>query len=57
MLNFEIICSLKAGNVDRFLKSYSREFHTLMDDGIQAFCEILVRLRVIHIYFYCFSGG
>ena len=45
MLNFDIICFLKVGNVDKFLKLYSREFHSLMDDGIQDFCEILVRVR------------
>ena len=27
-----------------FFKSSAREFHSLMDDGIQDFCKILVRL-------------
>ena len=45
MLNFAIICFLKVGNVDIFLKLSSRAFHSLMDDGIQYFCEILVRFR------------
>ena len=40
MLNFEMICF-----VDRFFKLSSREFHSLIDDGIQDFCETLVRLR------------
>ena len=36
-LNFEIICFLKVVNVDTFLKLSSREFHSLMDDGIQMY--------------------
>ena len=43
MLNFDMICFLKVGNVNIFLKLSSREFHSLMDDGIQYFCEILVQ--------------
>ena len=42
MLNFEIICFLKVGNVDIFFKLSSREFNSLMDGGIQDFSEILV---------------
>ena len=45
MLNFDSICSLKVGNVHIFLKLSSREFHSLMDDGIHHFCEILVQFR------------
>ena len=45
MFNFDIICFLKVDNVDIFLKLSSREFHSLMDDEIQDFCEILVRFR------------
>ena len=44
MLNFVMICFLKFGNEDDSFKSSAREFHSLMDDGIQDFCEILVRL-------------
>ena len=37
---------LKVCNVDRFfLKSSSREFHSLMEEGIHDFCEILVILK------------
>ena len=42
MLNFEIICFLKVGKVDRFLQLSSRKFHSLMNDGMQDFCEIQV---------------
>ena len=49
MLSFENICFLKvdcySDNVDISFKLSSREFHSLMTDGIQDFCEILVRLR------------
>ena len=44
MLSFENICFLKVGNVDVSFK-LSREFHSLMADGIHDFCEILVRVR------------
>ena len=44
MLNFVMICFLKVGNEDDSFKSSASEFHSLMDDGIQDFCEILVRL-------------
>ena len=35
----------KSGQCWYILRLSSREFHSLMDDGIQYFCEILVRLR------------
>ena len=44
MLKFAIICFLKVDNEDDSFKSSAREFHSLMGDGIQDFCEILVRL-------------
>ena len=44
MLNFEIICFLNFGNEDESFKSSVRDFHSLIDDGIQDFCDILVRL-------------
>ena len=45
-----MICStlklyvLKVGNEDESFKSSVREFHSVMDDVLQDFCEILVRL-------------
>ena len=56
MLSFENICFLKVGNVDISFKLSSRDFNSLMADGIHDFCEILVRLKV-QICFYCFSMG
>ena len=50
MLNFEIICFLKASNVDIFLKLSTKEIHILNDDGIQDFCKILVPLRSTAIF-------
>ena len=50
MLGFGSICVLKVCNVYIFLKLSSREFHSLMVDGIQDFCEILVRLRDKHMF-------
>ena len=44
MLNFEIICFSKVGYEDNSFKPSVRVFHSLMGDGIQDFCEILVRL-------------
>ena len=44
MLKFAMICFLNVYNEDESFKSSVREFHSLMDDGIQVFCEILVRL-------------
>ena len=45
MLNFVCVCFLKkTGNEDESFKSSAREFLSLMDGGIQDFCEILVRL-------------
>ena len=57
MLNFVIICCFfKAGNVDIFLKLSSREFQSLMDDGVQDFCEILVRFRGTDIFLLILKG-
>ena len=56
MLNFDIICFLKVDNVDIFLKLSSREFHSLMDDGIQDFCKILVRFRGTDILLLFLNG-
>ena len=36
---------LKVCYVDRFFKSSSREFHSLMEEGIHELCEILVLLK------------
>ena len=44
MQKIEMICFLKVNNEDESFKSSGREFHSLMDDGIHDFCEILVRL-------------
>ena len=44
MLKFAMICILIVDNEDESLKSSAREFRSLMDDGIQDFLEILVRL-------------
>ena len=44
LLNLEITCFLKVGKVDKFLKSSSRPFHNLMDEGIHDFCKMLVLL-------------
>ena len=44
MLKFAMICFLKVDNEDESFKSSAREFRSLMDDRIQYFCEILVRL-------------
>ena len=42
LLNFEKICFLMVCNVDKFSKPSSREFQSLMEDGIHDFCEIQV---------------
>ena len=42
MLNFEIICVFFKSNEEESFKSSVREFHSLMDDEIRDFCEILV---------------
>ena len=42
MLNFEVICFFKVCNENESFKSSAREVHSLMDDGLQDFCEILV---------------
>ena len=56
MLNFDILCFIKVGNVDIFLKLSSREFHSLMDDGIQDFFEVLVRFRGTDIFLLFLKG-
>ena len=56
MLSFANICFLKVGNVDISFKLTSREFHSLIADGIHDFCEILVRLRGTDM-FLLFSMG
>ena len=35
---------LKVVKVDKFLKSSSRPFHNLMDEGMHDFCEMVVLL-------------
>ena len=50
------VCFLKMGNIDIFLKLSTREFHSLMDDGIQDFCEILVRFRGTDILLLLLKG-
>ena len=52
MLSFENICFLKVGNVDISFKLSSREFHSLMADGIHDFCEILARLRGTDMFYF-----
>ena len=44
LLNLEITCFLKVVKVDKFLKSSSRPFHNLMDEGMHDFCEMVVLL-------------
>ena len=44
MLKFAMICFLKVDNEDESFKSSARVLHSPMDDEIQDFCEILVRL-------------
>ena len=56
MLNFDSICFLKVENLDIFLKLSSMEFDSLMDDGIQDLCEILVCLRGIDILLLFLKG-
>ena len=41
---------LKVCKVDGFFKSSSREFHSLMEEGIHDFCEILVLLMGTDIF-------
>ena len=41
----------KVGDVDIILKLSPRELHSQRDEGIQDFCEILVRFKV-HIYIF-----
>ena len=56
LFKLEVICFLKVCNVDRFFKSSSREFQSLMEEGIHDFCEILVLLKGTDI-FLLFSEG
>ena len=51
LLNLEVVC-----NVDRFFKSSSREFHSLMEEGIHDFCEILVLLKGSDIFLLFLRG-
>ena len=44
LLNLEITCFMKVVKAIRFLKSSSRPFHNLIDEGIHGFCEMLVLL-------------
>ena len=41
---------LKVCNVNRFFKSSSKEFHSLMEEAIHDFCEILVLLKDTDIF-------
>ena len=56
MQSFENLCFSKVGNVDIFFKLPSREFHSLMADGIQDFCKILVCLRGTDMFLLFFNG-
>ena len=56
MLSFENICVIKVGNVDIYFKLLSIKFHSLMADGIQDFCEILVRLRGTDMFLLFLNG-
>ena len=47
---------LKVCNVDRFFKSSSREFQSLMEEGIHDFCEILVLLKGTDIFILFLRG-
>ena len=47
---------LKVCSVDRFFKSSPREFHSLMEEGIHYFCEILVLLKGTDIFLLFLRG-
>ena len=47
---------LQVSTVDNFVKLSSREFHSLMGDGMQDCCEILVRLRGTDIFLLFLKG-
>ena len=47
---------LKVSNVDRVFKSSSREFHSLKEEGIHDFCEILVLLKGTDIFLLLLKG-
>ena len=60
MLKCAMICFLKDDNEDESFKTSARESHSLMDDGIQDCCEIVVRLLgtvKVQLYFQYFSKG
>ena len=44
MIKFAMMCFLKVDNEDESFKYSASDFHILMDDGIQYFSEILVKL-------------
>ena len=48
MLKFEIICLLKVDNEDKSLKSSAREFHSLMDDGIQDYYVSFICVNLLN---------
>ena len=47
---------LKVCNVGRFFESSSREFLSLMEEGIHDFCEILVLLKSTDIFLLFLRG-
>ena len=47
---------LKVCNVDRFFKSSSREFQSLIEEGIHGFCEILDLLKCTDIFLLFLRG-
>ena len=56
MLKFAMLCLLKFDNEDESSKSSAREFHSLMDNGIQDFVKYLFDYKV-QLYFKYFSKG
>ena len=56
MLSFKNVCFLMVGKGDIYFKLSSKEFHSLMADGIQDFCEILVRLRGTDMFLLFLNG-
>ena len=46
----------KVCNVGRFFKSSSREFHSLMEEGIHDFCDVLVPLKGTDIFLLFLRG-
>ena len=47
---------LKVCNFERVFKSSPREFHSLMEEGIRDFCEILVLLKGTDIFLLFLRG-